>query len=49
LTEEAHALGCKLFVYTVNTLEELAEMRAIGADGVFSDFPAEMLAEMRAR
>jgi glycerophosphoryl diester phosphodiesterase len=39
IVEEAHRLGLKVFVYTVNSPRALARMRAIGADGVFTDFP----------
>lgn len=39
LVEDAHRFGLKLFVFTVNEPEEIASMRALGVDGVFSDFP----------
>jgi glycerophosphoryl diester phosphodiesterase len=39
LVADAHRRGLKVFVYTVNETEEIARMRALGADGVFSDFP----------
>jgi glycerophosphoryl diester phosphodiesterase len=39
LVEDAHRLGLKLFVFTVNEPEEIASIRALGVDGVFSDFP----------
>lgn len=39
LVEEAHRGGLKVFVYTVNEAAELARMRALGVDGVFTDFP----------
>jgi len=35
----AHALGLKAFVYTVNEPSRLLALRAIGADGVFTDRP----------
>lgn len=34
-----HSLGFKVFVYTVNEIPDIQAMRAIGVDGVFSDFP----------
>jgi glycerophosphoryl diester phosphodiesterase len=39
LVEKAHAAGLKVYVYTVNTATSIARMRAIGVDGVFTDFP----------
>ena len=39
LVEQAHALGLKVFVYTVNAAEDIERMRTIGVDGVFTDFP----------
>ncbi len=39
LVAEAHAAGIKVFVYTVNEPREIATMRALGVDGVFSDYP----------
>jgi glycerophosphoryl diester phosphodiesterase len=37
--EDAHRRGWKVFPYTANTPEEIARIRATGADGVFTDFP----------
>jgi len=39
LVADAHQRGLKVFVYTINEPEEIAAMRALGVDGVFSDFP----------
>jgi glycerophosphoryl diester phosphodiesterase len=39
LVADAHATGMKVLVYTVNEPDEIAAMRALGVDGVFSDFP----------
>lgn len=39
LVERAHALGLKVFVYTVNEPADIARMRELGVDGVFTDFP----------
>jgi glycerophosphoryl diester phosphodiesterase len=35
----AHALGLKALVYTVNDPSRMLVLQAIGADGVFSDYP----------
>jgi glycerophosphoryl diester phosphodiesterase len=32
-----------MFVFTVNEPEEIASMRALGVDGVFSDFPERVV------
>ena len=37
--EDAHRRGLKVYVYTVNHPEELAWMRELGVDGVFTDYP----------
>lgn len=39
LVRGAQALGLKVFVYTVNRPRDFARLRAIGVDGVFTDFP----------
>ncbi len=39
LVEEAHQKGLKVFVYTVNEPEEINKIKAMGVDGIFSDFP----------
>ena len=39
LVTDAHQRGLKVFVYTVNEPEDIAVLRALGVDGVFSDFP----------
>jgi len=36
---DAHGRGLKVFVYTVNHPAELAWMRELGVDGVFTDYP----------
>lgn len=38
-----HEAGFKVFVYTVNDPADIAAMRSIGVDGVFSDFPDRVL------
>ena len=37
--EDAHRRGWRVLVYTVNEPADLERMRALGADGVFTDFP----------
>lgn len=43
-----HELGFKVFVYTVNEPGDIAAMRAVGVDGVFSDFPDRVLSSLKA-
>ena len=38
-----HQAGYKVFVYTVNEPSDIQAMRAIGVDGVFSDFPDRVI------
>jgi len=40
---EAHQRGLKVFVFTVNQPREIVRMQAMGADGVFSDFPERIV------
>jgi glycerophosphoryl diester phosphodiesterase len=37
--EDAHLRGLKVFVFTVNSAEEIERMRLLGVDGVFTDYP----------
>ncbi len=37
--QRAHARGLKVFPYTVNTPQQIARMRDLGVDGVFTNFP----------
>lgn len=37
--QEIHDAGLKVFVYTVNDLLDLAHVKSLGVDGVFTDFP----------
>jgi glycerophosphoryl diester phosphodiesterase len=39
LVRQVHAEGLRLFVFTVNTAADIGRMRAMGIDGVFTDFP----------
>jgi glycerophosphoryl diester phosphodiesterase len=42
--EDAHRRGYRVFVYTVNEPSSLERMRALGVDGVFTDFPERVTA-----
>jgi glycerophosphoryl diester phosphodiesterase len=44
LVADAHARGLKVFVFTVNRPVEIARMKKLGVDGVFSDFPDRVIA-----
>ena len=37
--KDAHQRGLKVFVYTVDELEDIKAMKALGVDGIFSNFP----------
>jgi len=37
--EDAHKRGIRVFVWTVNELEDMALMEKMGADGIITDFP----------
>ena len=39
--EHAHDNGMKVLVYTVNDFSVLDKMRALGVDGIFTDYPGE--------
>jgi glycerophosphoryl diester phosphodiesterase len=39
----AHELGLKVFVYTVNSPEEIDRLQALGVDGIFTDFPERVV------
>jgi glycerophosphoryl diester phosphodiesterase len=43
LVADAHARGLKVYVYTVNHPDEIARMKALGVDGVFTDYPERAL------
>lgn len=44
LVADAQGRGLKVFVFTVNRLGEIARMKKLGVDGVFSDFPDRVVA-----
>lgn len=39
LVRQAQAAGLKLFAFTVNEPEKIRRMKALGVDGIFTDFP----------
>ena len=43
LLADAHARGLKVYVYTVNHPEEIARMKAMGVDGIFTNYPERAL------
>ena len=44
----AHKQGLEVYIYTVNTHEDIARCRAAGVDGVFSDYPERVIATQHA-
>ena len=38
---DAHKRGLKVFVYTVDELEDIKAMRELGVDGIFSNYPTK--------
>jgi glycerophosphoryl diester phosphodiesterase len=41
--EDAHRRGLRVYPYTANTPSEIAHLRALGVDGVFTDFPERVV------
>jgi glycerophosphoryl diester phosphodiesterase len=41
--EDAHRRGLRVFPYTVNDPRQIARFRAMGVDGVFTDFPERVV------
>jgi glycerophosphoryl diester phosphodiesterase len=41
---DAHRRGLKIFAFTVNEPKDIARMKTLGVDGVFSDFPERVVA-----
>ncbi len=39
VVEKAHEKGLKVFVYTVNKLDEIKKLKSLGVDGIISDYP----------
>jgi glycerophosphoryl diester phosphodiesterase len=40
LVSAAHRVGLELHVWTINDVQEMAQLLALGVDGIMSDFPA---------
>ena len=47
--EEAHALGLRVVVWTVNEEGEMRRMIDLGVDGVMSDYPDALMRVARGR
>ena len=43
LVADAHRRGLKVFVFTINEPRDIARMKKLGVDGVFSDFPERIV------
>lgn len=41
--DEAHRLGMKVFVYTVNRTKDFQRMNDMGVDGIFTDYPERFI------
>jgi glycerophosphoryl diester phosphodiesterase len=41
--DKAHQAGFNVYVYTVNTVEEALQMKSVGVDGVFTNYPDRVL------
>ena len=41
--EDAHRRGLRVFPFTVNHPDDIARMRDLGVDGVFSDYPERVV------
>ncbi len=41
--DDAHSRGLKVLVYTVNDLDDIDRMTALGVDGLFCNFPDRLL------
>ncbi|MFC4713173.1 glycerophosphodiester phosphodiesterase [Planococcus dechangensis] len=39
--------GCKVYVYTVNSLDYAKQLQAIGVHGIFTDFPENMWEQLK--
>ena len=39
LVEECHQKGMKIIPWTVNTVEEMKRLKALGVDGIITDYP----------
>jgi glycerophosphoryl diester phosphodiesterase len=44
IVDRAHKKGLKVFVFTINTMEDVERMHHIGVDGIFTNYP-ELLSD----
>jgi len=44
--EDVHHRGLKVYVYTVNRLNDIARMQSFGVDGVFTNYPERVLKDL---
>ncbi len=47
--DEAHGLGLKVIVWTVNAPEQMRTLIDMGVDGIITDYPDRLRAVMRER
>jgi glycerophosphoryl diester phosphodiesterase len=38
----AHGLGVEVHVWTINEVDQMKELLALGADGIITDYPARL-------
>jgi len=46
IIDDAHQRGCKVFVYTVDDPDDIQALKAMGVDGIFSNYPDKAMAAM---
>ena len=44
---DAHSLGLRVFVFTVNDPDDIRRMAALGVDGVFTNYPERVLSHQK--
>ncbi len=44
MVDDAHRRGLRVWPYTVNEIDDLQHMQAMGVDGVFTDYPSRVIA-----
>lgn len=49
LIDDAHKRGYKVYVYTVNDIDDIDDMLDMGVDGIFTDYPDRVIAQLQAR
>lgn len=43
LIAQAHSMGMKVYVHTVNDIDKIQNARELGADGIFTDYPDKVV------